>query len=113
MSQYPPETLRALDIQSARWDHAEHIRHTHAELFVDAVRAGADIELIAPWSREGKRLPVSAYLGECGKEAQALLLKASAQAMKEDTPLARMVQAYVKQCASDYSDYAAEVWGGE
>jgi hypothetical protein len=110
MSQYPPETLRALDIQSARWDHAEHIRHTHAELFTEAVAAGADVQLIQPLSREGKRYPVSEYLSNTSVAgSREALFKACTEAMNH-RDCGEALRQFVKLLAADYANDAALVW---
>lgn len=110
MSQYPPETIRRLDAQADAWDHAEHMRSTHIELFEDAVISGADIELLFPYGNERKTYPVSVYLSEPPSKAQPFLFKACHEVMAGRDPTAAL-RSFVEHVAADYADACVERWG--
>jgi hypothetical protein len=114
MSCYPPETIRALDAKADAWDHAERMQAMHVELFTDAVKTGADVQLLWPYSRgERKTYPVSTYLGECGDDkAKALLFKACAAAMTFNDA-GTVLREFVAHVAADYAKDCIEMWGAE
>ncbi len=112
MSQFPPETLRALDRQAESFDHAEAMRSMHVELFEDAVKSGNNIELMFPYGRERKTYPLSTYLSEPPSKAQPLLFMACAEAMA-GRDASKLLRSFVEHVAADYAEACVEKWGVE
>ena len=88
-------TLRKLTGQEA----------AYARDFTASVAAGDDRKL--PIYRvDGKlprMVPVSEFLGECHKDAQALLFKACAAAFREDGAMAlELLRSFVEEIAAEY-----------
>jgi hypothetical protein len=75
---------------------AQHFEHT--------VQAGVDNPLPRAYPAS-RQYPVSEYLGECSKAAQALLFQASHKAMQGDNAEAgHLLRRFVEQCGKDYAD---------
>lgn len=113
MSQYPPETMRALDREVEKMDQADRMFAMHRELYLDAVTSGADIQLLSPYALTRTQWPISDYLCEPGKEGKALLFQACTAAMRGDADAADKLRLFVDLQASEYAQDAIDVWGAE
>jgi hypothetical protein len=112
MSQYPPETMRSLDQQAARQDKEDAAGKMQAQMFEDAVRSGSDILLLFPGAVSRAQFPVSTFLGECSKDAQAALFRACTEAMN-GRDSGEALRAFVSRVAAEYAFDIIGEWGIE
>lgn len=82
----------------------------YAKQFAEAIAAGADKPLPV-YSLHGKVrfVPASEFLGECHKDAQALLFKACSEAAQGNSLMAvELLKAFTKEVATEYGVTTAE-----
>jgi hypothetical protein len=93
---------REQDQRERREDERQAAHQRLHDTLINAVKSGSDLIVPRPgW--KGDLWPVSVYLGECGSNAQALLLKACAEAMRGGDA-GKALRAFVEAVANDYAD---------